>query len=127
MRRSENRGFIALISAIIITTVLITFVISVGVSGFFTRFDILSAEIKEISQSIAEGCAHTAILQISQGSVPGGVVGEINIDGNTCLVNAHGADFVEVQAVYNDSYTNIRATFNPGDFSITDWQEVASF
>jgi hypothetical protein len=124
IRRTQNRGFIALISAIIITTVLITFVVSVGASGFFSRFDILSAEIKEKSQSIAEGCVHTAILRRSQDN---GYVGgeEIMIDGNPCEIVSVTATEAKVHVNYNDSYTNLKAGFD-SDFNIVTWEEVAN-
>lgn len=121
-----ERGFIALISAVIITTVLLTFVVSVGASGFFTRFTILGSEFKEISQAVAEGCAHTAILKKSQDSSYGGNE-TIKIDGKDCNIENVTSSNAQVQGVYKNSYTNYVVQFNSSTFDIINWQEVGNF
>lgn len=64
-RHTPQRGFIALISAIIISTVLLTLAVSIGSNTFFARFDALNREYKRLSLGFAESCVTTALGNIS--------------------------------------------------------------
>ncbi len=61
-----RRGFIALISAIVISTILLGLAITAGSSTFSTRFDALNGEYKRVSLGLAESCIHAALLNIGQ-------------------------------------------------------------
>ncbi len=62
--KTSQRGFIALISAVIISTVLLTLAVSIGSSTFFARFDALNHEYKRLSLGFAESCVTTALGKI---------------------------------------------------------------
>lgn len=62
---TRNRGFIALISAIIISVILLGLAVAVGSSTFFARFNALNREYKRISLGLAESCVHAALAKIS--------------------------------------------------------------
>ena len=67
MKTSQtNRGFIALISAIIISAVLLAAVSTIGASAFYARFDSLNAEYKRVSLGLSESCVSEALLKIAQ-------------------------------------------------------------
>ena len=59
------RGYIALISAIIISVVLLGLATAIGQSTFFSRFNALNREYKRISLGLAESCVHAALSKIS--------------------------------------------------------------
>lgn len=63
-RHTPQRGFIALISAVIISTVLLTLAVSIGSNTFFARFDALNREYKRLSLGFAESCITTALGKI---------------------------------------------------------------
>lgn len=65
MHTHHNRGFIALISAIIISVILLGLAVAVGSSTFFARFNALNREYKRISLGLAESCVHAALSRIS--------------------------------------------------------------
>src|SRR5260221_11521416 len=65
---NNESGFIALISAIIISLILITITVILNLAGYFGRFNILDAEYKETSIGLAEASVDTAILEISKGN-----------------------------------------------------------
>ena len=57
-------GFIALISAIIISSILMGLVISSANTGFSTRIDIMNRELKRQSKNLAESCLQNALLYL---------------------------------------------------------------
>ena len=120
-KRSE--GFVALISAIIIASVLMIFVVGTGAGGFYTRFDVFGSEIKEISYGLAEACIQTAILKVSQDSSYSGDE-VIPVGGESCNI-CQGSDSSTViaQGIFDNSYTNLEADIN-SDFEITDLREL---
>jgi len=62
----KKAGFIALMSAILISVVLMGLTLMVSASGFFSRFSVLHREFKRVSLGLAESCAHAALLKIGQ-------------------------------------------------------------
>ena len=66
----SQEGFIALISAIVISFLLITITVALNFVGFYGRFNILDSEYKETSVGLAEACADSAMLQLVQGIMP---------------------------------------------------------
>lgn len=132
----SQHGYIALISVIIVSISLLTLVISVSFTGFYSRFSVLESEQKEISNYLAEACINTAILKISQNETYTGAqtisVGAQNCEivsvttGNIFVSNR----LIKAQGVYEDAYTNIEVEIDPDDLPIIDiksWTEVPSF
>ncbi|MDB5189481.1 MAG: putative hemagglutinin/hemolysin-related protein [Parcubacteria group bacterium] len=65
MISTQPRGFIALISSIVISTILLSLAASLGQGTFFSRFDALNGEYKTISRGFAEACTNVALLRIA--------------------------------------------------------------
>lgn len=63
---NKRGGYVALISAVVITFVLTGLAYMVARSGFFSRFDSLNAEYKRVSKGLAESCANQALLKLAQ-------------------------------------------------------------
>ncbi len=59
-----TRGFIALISAIIISTVLLSVAATLGQGSFFARFDGLNGEYRTLAQGMANSCLRIALIKI---------------------------------------------------------------
>ncbi len=64
MKPTRPRGFIALISAILISTILLSVAATLDQGVFFARFDGLNSEYQEIAQQLARACINTAMLKI---------------------------------------------------------------
>ncbi|HEX3095555.1 MAG TPA: hypothetical protein VHQ20_00360 [Patescibacteria group bacterium] len=131
----KEDGFIALVSAIVISGLLIIIGASLGYTGFFSRFNILDGEFKETSLGLAESCAEIARVEIANNAsftVPaGGQSYTIDDAGNTCkILSVTGTYTVTSQAVYQKSYSTIQAVYNrdavAGDVKITCWHELAN-
>ncbi len=63
---NPERGFIALISTLIITAVLMMALSATSTSSFFARFDALGSEFKRVSLGLSESCLNIALLKIAQ-------------------------------------------------------------
>lgn len=103
---AAKSGFIALISAIVISTVLLGLALTAGASGVFSRFDALNAEYKRVSLALAESCSNAALLKVAQNYnyVPavGGDTIQLGVDGQgraeTCVIRGitYGANHATV-------------------------------
>jgi hypothetical protein len=63
-KRSYQSGFVALLSTIIISAVLLVLTIEVGQAGFYTRFMVLGIEWKEQSRVAAQSCGEQALARV---------------------------------------------------------------
>ncbi len=139
-----QKGFIALMSVIIISAILLVLLFTLGVASFFNRFDVLDTENKRVSLALAEACVNVAMIRLAKDStytvsLPGECVGVGDSCGaasakmvcKICGVTV-GAAFpktVEARAVYGGAFTNLSAVLTdgvPGNFTITSWRELAS-
>ena len=94
----NERGFIALISVIILTAILTVLIFTTSVAGFFARFDALGSEFKRVSLGLSEACSNAALLKIAEDydyditqdpdydDTRDGVV--VDVGGNTCLIKS---------------------------------------
>lgn len=131
-KKNYQKGYIALVSIIIIAVLLITIGIVISFGGFFTRFSILENEYKEISTDLAEACADMAILKLVENwNYTGGE--NFTIDSKNCQiisVQDFGSEkLIRTQAIYQNSYTNLEVKVSKTDskININSWQEVAKF
>jgi len=62
----NTNGYIAIISVIIISMVLLTATITLSLTGFLNRFNILEGEAKEISIGLATACVESARIKIAR-------------------------------------------------------------
>ena len=125
---NPQSGYIALMSAIIISVLLLAITVSLGFSGFFVRLNIVDSESKERSSALAEACADQAILNFTQGSsvaVTDFLVGPDASDKcNIISVTSNGNQTtIKTQAYPNKAYTNLKVVIDSNDFSIISWDE----
>lgn len=126
LEKENQKGFVALITAIILSVILIVVTVTLNRSGFFARGAILEAEFKETSSALAEACVDVALLKLATNTpiVPNE---EIEIGENKCSIIGVLGDTIKTNAEYRGSVTNLQVVFNPSDFSIDSWSEVVSF
>jgi hypothetical protein len=126
--KSNTSGFIALMSAIIISIVLLGIVLTGGLTGFFGRFNILDSESKERSSALAESCIDLAVLDyINNGAVTNG---NKTVGGDTCDIHSNSIAgnklTIITQAKINNAYSNVKAIINTDDMTINSWVECAN-
>jgi hypothetical protein len=135
--RGHGGGYIALISVVIISLLLITVTAALSCSNYFSRLNILENEFKVRSGDLANACVNYARARLMQDP--------LNYAGNELSVPV-GADICSVLAVSpagtawpktvktkgvypggqtEQSQTNLTVILN-GDYSLSSWQETVN-
>jgi hypothetical protein len=126
------RGFIALMSVVVIGAILLVYVVSLGVSTFFARMDALTLENKEVSRALAEGCVNAALVRLAgdSGYAPpaggacvelGGTCGGADPQ-KVCKICSVSGGTIRARARYHGSYTNVEVVYS-SSFGINQWTE----
>src|SRR3990167_5337659 len=106
----KGEGFIALISVIVITMILLGTTASLATKGFLDRFNILEGEAKEISAGLASACVESARIKIARDGI--NYVGSetLSVGENTCeivLVTHNGSEStIQSKGVYKGATTS---------------------
>ena len=66
--RTHSRGYIAVVTAIILSAVLMALVFTSSTNIFWERLDQLSIENKETNEALAGSCAYEALMQYIEDS-----------------------------------------------------------
>jgi hypothetical protein len=123
----NEKGFIALISTVIISLILLAVAASAARAAFWARFDLLARENKKISAALAEACVNVALLGLSNEEkiFPLEVVIE---DAKKCKIGEVGGSnpyTIIARAGWKNSYANLKVTakLENGELEISDWRE----
>src|SRR4029078_13703994 len=122
-----DSGFIALVSAIIISVVLLLITTSLDLSGFYNRANILDWELKEKSSALAEACADIVLLRLAQNA--GYLGGEnVTVSGNdTCAISPSSPQnprIFHIQAALQSYQTNLNITIDIPTVEVIKWEEL---
>ena len=133
IRRAKNQksGFVALITAIIISVILLAVAASLNQKGFFARAEILEAEYKFRSSVLAEACVDRALLKLAEDigySMPEtlGVVDDacdivsVSTSGSQITINTSA----RFPAGINGAVTKLQIVVNLSDLSVISWRET---
>jgi len=113
---TKNRGYIALISTIVISLILLALTANMSTAGFYARFNSLDSEYKRISLGYAESCVHAALLKLAKNNTyapPSG--GEIvSVGSEKCTIVEVISDIsdptkkrVRTQASFRGAFSNM--------------------
>ena len=126
-----NRGFAALITAIILSLILIVVAIVMSQSGFLSRQILSESENKEKSAALAEACADNAILFTINNPLYAGGPPPIIIDGEQCEIYSvtHTPPIftIKTRAEVKETVTKLKIIVDDSNFTVESWEEVASF
>ncbi len=123
----KNTGFVALISAIIISVILLLIVTNVSLTGFYSRFNILDSELKERSLSLAEGCADTAILKLANNPSYSPTNEVVTIGADSCtIISITGSTTKTIltKADFKNYITKLQITINTTTLAVNSWDEI---
>ena len=133
MSENRNRGFIALMSAIIISVVLLLIASSGALTGFFSRFNLLETEFKERGTAIAEACADEAILElVTDPTYSGNATTTVSSPSGLCYIGAIDSSVpnqksFKTRAIYQNTFTTMQVSVDSINWSILSWKELATF
>lgn len=121
------RGFIALMSAVIISAVLLLLVSGSSLAGFSARTNAARYESKRESAGLADGCLSRAILSV--GGDPRYRGGEtIALGRGTCSIETLMEDRtgirVRTTGIVRGARTTLEAVIRPSDLSIRSYTEI---
>lgn len=63
--KNSQRGFIALMSTVVISAILIAMMMSVGSASFYARYDALGIENSRQAEALAQSCINIALLALA--------------------------------------------------------------
>jgi hypothetical protein len=116
---TSKRGFIALLSVIIISLLLLGLVATANTAGFFSRFSELDGEYKLGSYSLAEACVNVALLNLAQNYsyAPGNQ--QVMVDSDSCYIDSIATTattgtrktvLIKAHSAYKNTFTNLEVT-----------------
>lgn len=127
----KDEGFIALITAIALTLILLVVTVTLNQTGFFTRSTLLDAEYKERSSALAEACVDTALLKLAADPTYTGpdtvAVGSDSCDIISVSPPGSPTRTIQTRAVFQEAATNLEVVINDSDLSVVSWNELPSF
>jgi len=121
-KANSQKGYIALISAIIISVVMLGLITAVSTSGFFTRFNVLDGENKRVSLGLADSCQQVALLAEVKNSTS--LQGQtILVGSSSCFVKSvkvtpsstdplKNVVVVETQATFKGAFSDLEMSVN---------------
>ena len=85
----KKRGFIALMSVIILSAVLLGMAATASTAGFFARFSALDREYKKSADALANSCANVALLNLAQNYAYAPTLPvTVSLDIGTCTIQS---------------------------------------
>ncbi len=125
----KKEGYIAVISAIIITTIVIVIALVFSSSNFLGRFDTLGFETKDAARKVAEGCLEHAKLQLALGAYSGNET--INVGTETCQIlpieTAGSNKIIKAKAAVLERTVNLKLVVDSTSLETVSLEEVNSF
>jgi hypothetical protein len=127
--RTDESGFIAIISVTIVAALLMAVSFALSASGFFARSDIADSEYKERSTALAEACIEDALVKLAADpAYLGNETLTIGTEHCTIMTIPSGSPkIIKTTAILQSSVSNIAVSVDPLDLSIISWEEVATF
>ncbi len=131
----KDSGFVALMTAIALSIILITITVALNQNGFLTRSEILDAEYKDTSSALAEACADTALLKLTADPSYPGNEPAIAVGADTCAIGSvvlsGGQITIHTSAVFPSAavtsqgvVTKLQIVVNATDLSVVSWDEI---
>ena len=130
----NDSGFVALITAIILSAVLLIIVITLNQTSFFTRGILIDSESKERSAALAEACVDIAMLKLANNPTYGGDEPAVSIGSDSCEIFhidplLGGQQTIETKGIFNGATTNLSVVVDVSvsDISVHSWTEIENF
>ena len=121
----NQNGYIAIVTALILSALIIAITASISLSAFVGRKTVLNSSLKEESRALADACINVALLKLALDiNYAGGETVTVGQDCDIISVTTNdNQKTITVRSVVENIYTNIRRTINANDFSIVSWEE----
>lgn len=125
----HNEGFFAVITAIILSILVLLISSSISLRSFNARFNTLGLESKDKSWLLARGCIEEAIFQMRSSTAYTGS-STVTIGSSTCTIlpitSSGTSKVVLTEATANNRTTNLQALYNSSTNAILDLRELTN-
>ena len=127
--KNRQDGYIAIVSAVIMTAIVIIIALVFSSSNFLGRFDSQSVEMKEIGHRVADGCLDYIRLKLAQGSYSGTEIKSIGSYSCTILpISSQSGQYTaEVKVIISNRTVNYKLVIQQGTLNIISLEELPSF
>ena len=128
--RTHPKGYIALISVLLISVSLLIAVASLSFAGYLNRFVVLDAQSKEQSLAYAEACISQAMGEIARNASYSPTNFSLEVAGltNACVIESvfpSGTNrTITAHSIVNTATTRIQTTINASTLVVSSWNEV---
>lgn len=125
-------GYVALMSALIVSVVLVVLSVSISTAGLYARFDAADAEYKQRSSYLAESCIAAALVNIDQNAayVPTAGGETLFVGDDTCtlvsVITSGGQVIIESKGTFRDAVTNLKVVVMSGSLHLVSWEELST-
>ena len=130
MKNNRRSGYIAIVSAMIISAVLVIIVVTLGQVSFFNRVNVADTHFKNKSRALSEACVNTALLKLALNPSYSGNE-TITVASDTCkvlqIVSSAAGRVIPAQGIFNNSFTDYKVIVASDTVSIVSWEEVQAF
>ena len=127
---TTEKGFVALLSIIIMSVVLLATTLSLAQFGIASRFFILDLEHKSASEKLAEACVHVARISVYNNPFYEAANINIPINTETCTIISIEADgdesIVVARGIHGKSVTNMPVDIDNRNGDFVSWTELAT-
>ena len=134
----KKNGFVALITSIVLSAILLTVAIALNQIGFLTRGEILDSEYKTRSSALAEACADIALLKLAANPAYSGGEPSIAVGSDTCAIGVvsqntpiSGQTTIITSAVFpassvtsQNAVTKLKIVVQSSDLKTVSWDET---
>jgi hypothetical protein len=126
---STQNGFIALISILIVSAVLLATTLGLAQFGIANRFFILNMEQKASSKKLAEACVHIARIQTyNDPTFVRSTPLSVPLTGSTCTIvsitPSGNNSTIETSGQTGEAITNLSVVVDNTDGDFLSWEEV---
>lgn len=124
---NSNRGFIALVTVLIMSSVLLMLLAASALGSFYARSDELGRYEKRAAQSLADSCGEVALLGLARAGPDYQPLDQVvdTGDGESCMIARveYGDPYIRITtgASVNDVYAQSIVTVSHADTSVVSW------
>jgi hypothetical protein len=127
----EQRGFVALISILMLSVVMLATTLSLAQFGLANRSFLLDLENKQRSEKLAEACVHYARISVYNDPTYDADGVTFPVDTESCtlvsVTPGGGQSIVRAQGMVHNAITNIEVAVDTATGSFLTWEEKVSF
>lgn len=129
-----TRGFIALISVLMLSVILLAAVISLAQYGIISRYALLTLEQKESTESLAGACVQVARIAVVNDPQYQTTNKIVSVGTDSCLIEhifaqtpSLGISRIETSASSSGAMTNLRVEVDTASGAIVRLEEIPTF